>query len=87
MEYLQEKGVAIPTCFTAEDWAHFAKQIVIEVEKDSETPFFINYSITLEFAESIRKVVNEYYGITITDIAPLDSKVLSNSTVIMLIIN
>jgi hypothetical protein len=80
MEYLQEKGVAIPTCFTAEDWAHFAKQIVIEVEKDSETPFFINYSITLEFAESIRKVVNEYYGITITDIAPLDSKVLSNST-------
>ena len=79
MEFLEEHGVDIPTSLKREDLADFAKQIVIAVEKDAEVPFFINYTVTLEFAEAIRKVVNEYYGVRTTELIPIQSPMLSSA--------
>lgn len=62
MDFLREQGVSIPTCFEEDDLAPFAKRIIAKVENDPNTPFAINYWVTLEFAEAIRDAVNEYYG-------------------------
>lgn len=61
IEFIKSRGVVIPKDLDNENLGAFVKNIITEVEKDPERPFFISYTVTRNFVEDIRKVVNEYY--------------------------
>lgn len=62
LEFIKSQGVDIPDDFEDETrWAPFIKQTIQRVEEDPNCVFAYNYIVTLQFAEDIRNVVNEYY--------------------------
>ena len=63
-DFIVEQGVAIPPEFSLSDELKmFVKNTIEQVEYFPTLPFAINYHVTLNFAEEIRRVVNEYYGV------------------------
>lgn len=62
IEFIKSKGVDIPEDFNDENLGAFVKKIITAVEKDPDIPFAYSYTVTLDFVENIRKIVNEYYN-------------------------
>lgn len=61
--FLKEKGVEIPGEFDDElAWGAFAKGIIEQVETNPNIAFPFGYSVLLGFANDIKSVVNDYYG-------------------------
>ncbi len=55
-----ENEIEIPDGFP--EPGAFVKSVIERVEDNPNVPFAINYNVTLNFAEDIRTLVNEYYG-------------------------
>lgn len=68
LQFIKDYGVEIPDDFEDEiQWAPFIKKTITLVEDDPYYDFVYNYHVTLEFAQSIQAVVNDYY-----DISPIE---------------
>lgn len=67
IQFLLEHNVEIPQEIADVDkLGKFIKDTILEIEKDPECVFVYNYYVTLNFAENIKTVVNEYYGLEIS---------------------
>lgn len=65
LEYIRQSGVMIPDDnANGTTWAGFVKYTIQQVEADPYCVFSYNYSLSNHFAEEIRTVVNNYYGIS-----------------------
>lgn len=63
IEFVTSHGVEIPKeLVTYESLGAFIKSVITTVENDPNHCFNINYYITLNLANQIKQVVNEYYG-------------------------
>ncbi len=72
--FIIEQGVEIPSeFFITDELKVFVKSIIKYVEEYPGYPFIINYSVSLNFAEEIRQVVYDYYGIDENDIANMQT--------------
>ena len=61
LAFLEKAGVELPPGDV--EWGAFAKKIIAQVESDPDCVFTFGYTHYHFFAEEIRKVVNEHYGI------------------------
>ena len=79
--FLKSQGVKIPDDYEDElVWGPFVKRIIANVEEEPECIFSYNYSVTQEFAEAIRTVVNEYYGVSKKYSNPVLNNAYTNQT-------
>lgn len=63
LEFIIDSGVTIPQSYSNSPvLKQFVKNTIICVENNLDTHFAYNYIDTLELAEAIKDVVNEYYG-------------------------
>ena len=60
LNFITDNGIAIPDGFPGA--GAFIKETILAVESDPNIPFAYNYNATLDFAESIKDLVNRYYG-------------------------
>ncbi len=61
--FLKEKGVKIPSNYENEtQWGSFVRETIQYVEDNPNIEFVYNYSVTQDFANAIKEVVNDYYG-------------------------
>lgn len=77
IEFLKENDVLIPDIYEEAFWGPFIKSIISQVEQYPDIIFGINYSVSANFAENIRKVVNHYYGYSVTKSATESNNILS----------
>jgi len=64
IEFIVDSGVEIPVDFdNSPELGSLVKGIITDVESNSEYEFIYSYYVTLNFAESIKIAVNEYYGV------------------------
>lgn len=63
LTFLLDQGLSIPNELKDYDkLAWFVKEVATTVESDPNHIFFYNYSVTLNFANSIKEIVNAYYN-------------------------
>lgn len=75
IEFIKQNGVEIPNDYNSAEWAPFVKEIICIIEEHPNYEFSYNYTVTLAFANAIKEVVNNYYGIS-----PLENNlILTNS--------
>ncbi len=61
--FVVESGIQIPEGFIDNpEFGGFTKSLIQTVEADPDYRFFFNYNKTLDFAESVKSLVNDYYG-------------------------
>jgi hypothetical protein len=63
LAFIASHGIAIPDALNTNSVGSLAKEIIIFSEKYPQSPAGYSYTVTMDFAENIRKAVNEYYGI------------------------
>ena len=61
IEFIKSRGVIIPDELDNDELGELVKNIISHVEMYPDQDLGFSYNITHEFAESIRKVVKEYY--------------------------
>lgn len=77
LEFVISKGVQIPSSFHSDYIAGFVKEMICAAEQAPHTKSGASFTDTVFLFESIRKVVNKYYGVDggtylIDDTAPAD---------------
>ena len=83
-EFIKAQGVEIPNDYEDETtWAPFVKQTILQVENNPYCVFLYSYRVTENFAENIRTVVNDYYGITTEPHLSLQSSQMSRSNYVL----
>jgi hypothetical protein len=61
--FLENNGVTIPEIYDDEsEWLPFIRQVIQKVEENPDAEFLFGYTVPLQFAYEIKRVVNEYYG-------------------------
>ncbi|MHB8061747.1 MAG: hypothetical protein ACYDG2_03800 [Ruminiclostridium sp.] len=63
LAFISSRGIDIPAGLDTENIRAFVKEIISQSEKNPQSPGGYSYTATMEFAEDIRKAVNEYYGV------------------------
>ena len=71
IEFIKARGLDIPEYIDS----GFVKRMITLVEEDPAYPFAFSYIGTLDFAEEIRRAVNEYHGIESYDTRKLASAI------------
>ncbi len=71
VEFIRARGIDIPKGFDNGNLGGFVKEMVISVEEDPYYYLAVSSPITLDFAQEIRRAVNEYYGIEPSDIGDI----------------
>lgn len=64
LDFIKQQGVEIPDDLDEETWAIFVKSIIEQVEQNPYCEFVFSYSVTLAFANEIKRVVNNYHNIS-----------------------
>ena len=75
LAFIVSQGVAIPK--ELENYSQlgkFVKSVITEVEHNPACVFSLNYSITLDFANRIKDVVNAWYGNTVIQATPTQTR-------------
>lgn len=63
--FIKSRGLQIPdTLANYSSLGTFIKNIIVTIEEDPHYQFVINYPVTYEFANQIKALVNDYYGVT-----------------------
>lgn len=63
--FLKSSGVEIPALFEEEStWAVFIRSTIEQVEENPHVSFPYGYTVLANFANDIKRAVNEYYGST-----------------------
>jgi hypothetical protein len=63
LAFIASCGLAIPDELNTKNVGSLVKEIITFSEKYPQSPAGYSYTVTMDFAENIRKAVNEYYGI------------------------
>lgn len=64
IDFIIDKGVEIPSDFIdSPNLGKIIKSIIVAVESDPNYEFSYSYNVSFDFSESIRFIVNDYYGI------------------------
>lgn len=71
VEFIKARGIEIPNGFDNDNLGDFVKDMIISVEEDPYYNLVVSSPVTLDFAEDIRRAVNEYHGIETYDIGEL----------------
>ena len=83
-EFIKAQGVEIPSDYEDETiWAPFVKQTILQVEYDPYCVFLYSYTVTENFAENIRTIVNDYYGVAPESPLSLQSSQTPNSRYVL----
>lgn len=61
--FIASRGIEIPDNLYTKNIGSFVKELITQSEKYPQSPSGFSYTVTMEFAEAIRKAVNEYYGV------------------------
>ena len=65
IEFVKSNGLSIPNeLLDYQSLGAFIKNVITEVENDPDYHFVINYPVTYQFANQIKALINEHYGIT-----------------------
>lgn len=86
LEFITENGIEIPQEFIgSSDLGNFVKWAIQAVESNPDYEFLYNYTVILDFAKSIKAVVNNYYntvqgGTQVQSISALASYTLQDNT-------
>ncbi len=67
IEFIKDNNIEIPEEFA--DSGTFVHDVIRLVEEKPNIEFTFNYNVTLNFAENIKALVNDYYGVRESDIA------------------
>jgi hypothetical protein len=62
-ELSEDECLAFIASLNTNSVGSLAKEVIIFSEKYPQSPAGYSYTVTMDFAENIRKAVNEYYGI------------------------
>ncbi len=71
IEFIKDNNIEIPEGFA--DSGTFVHDVIRSVEEKPNIEFTFNYNVTLNFAENIKALVNDYYGVRESDIALFNS--------------
>lgn len=64
LKFLTNHGIEIPLHIQSDGKAgDFVKEIIIAAEKNPNIEFLYNYTVTLDFVNKIKNVVNKYYDV------------------------
>ena len=63
LRFIASRGIEIPNNLDTKNIGSFVKELITQSEKYPQSPSGFSYTVTVEFAEAIRKAVNEYYGV------------------------
>ncbi len=63
LAFIASRGIEIPDSLDTKNIRAFVKEVISQSEKYPQSPSGYSYTVTVEFAEAIRKAVNEYYGV------------------------
>ena len=65
VDFIAENGIEIPNDYVNDSGlGNFVLNIIQAVEANPDISFTFSYNVTLDFAESIKTLVNDYYGVT-----------------------
>ena len=71
IEFIKASGVDIPKGFDNDSLGGFVKEMITSVEEDPYYHLVVSSIVTHDFAEEIRRAVNEYHGIGPYDIGDI----------------
>jgi len=67
IDFIKDNNIEIPEGYA--DSGAFVHDVIRSVEEKPNIEFAFNYNVTLNFAENIKALVNNYYGVRESDIA------------------
>lgn len=84
LEFITDMGIEIPEQLeSVPDLGELVKSIISKVETHPDAPMLYSYTVTKDFADKIKDVVNSYYGVDSTNmmtVSPQSTYTLVDST-------
>lgn len=63
LKFIASRDIEIPDNLDKKNIGSFVKELITQSEKNPKSPSGFSYTVTVKFAEDIRKAVIEYYGV------------------------